>query len=55
VEATRVADSYAPLVSDGVEFTPAASAQYWPDETLFVYFEINNPSTRNPAQKYSQT
>src|SRR5271165_226748 len=42
-EAAQVAESYAPLVSNGVEFTLAANAQYWPDETLFVYFEINNP------------
>jgi hypothetical protein len=42
-EGARVADSYIPLVSNGVEFTLAADAQYWPDETLFVYFEIYHP------------
>ncbi len=42
-ESTRITNSYTPLVSNGVEFTLAADAQYWPDETLFVYFEVYNP------------
>ena len=41
--AERVADSYTPLVSKGVEFTPAANTDFFRDDTLFAYFEINNP------------
>lgn len=41
--AERVADSYLPLVSKGVEFTPTASMEFFRDDTLFTYFEINNP------------
>jgi len=48
-EQTPVSDSYTPLVSNGVEFTPAASPQYWPDEMLFVYFETNNPKPSQSA------
>jgi len=42
-EAERVAESYTPLVSREAEFTPAASTDFFRDDTLFVYFEINNP------------
>jgi hypothetical protein len=41
--AAQVADSYTPLISNGVEFAPLANTQFWPDETLFAYFEINDP------------
>ena len=43
-QGTRVADSYTPLVSNGVEFTPAANPQYWPDQMLFAYFEVDKPT-----------
>jgi hypothetical protein len=43
-EATeRVADSYTALVSKGVEFTPAANTDFFREDRLFAYFEINNP------------
>jgi hypothetical protein len=42
-EPAQVTESYTPLISKGVEFTPTANAQFWPDDTLFVYLEINNP------------
>jgi VWFA-related protein len=42
-EAAAVAESYPPLISKGVEFTPTANAQFWPTDTLFTYFEINDP------------
>jgi hypothetical protein len=51
LEVTPVADSYTPLVSNGVEFTPAASPQYWPDEMLFIYFESNNPKSSESGAK----
>ena len=41
--AAQVADSYTALLSKGVEFTPAAGTQFWPEEMLFVYFEIYDP------------
>lgn len=41
--AERVAESYKPLVSRELEFTPAASTDFFRDDTLFVYFEINDP------------
>jgi hypothetical protein len=41
--AQQVYESYTPLISKGVEFTPAGSAQFWPSDTLFAYFEINDP------------
>lgn len=39
----RLADSYAPLVSKGVEFTPATNTDFFRDDTLFAYFEIADP------------
>jgi VWFA-related protein len=43
-EATaRVAKSYAPLTSKGVEFTPTANPQFWSSDMLFAYFEVNDP------------
>ena len=41
--AERVADSYAPLTSKGVEFTPTSGTDFFRDDTLFAYFEINSP------------
>ncbi len=41
--AQQVSGSYSPLASKGVEFTPTANPQYWPSDTLFAYFEINDP------------
>ncbi len=35
--------SYAPLISKNVEFIPASKAQFWPTDTLFAYFEIDDP------------
>lgn len=51
VEGTGVADSYTPFVSNGVEFTPAANTQFWPDEMLYVYFEINKTSAAESGTK----
>jgi hypothetical protein len=47
----RVAVSYAPLVSNGVEFTAAANPQYWPDQMLFAYFEVNKPTVEASGAK----
>ncbi len=41
--AAQVAKSYTPLVSKGVEFTPTPNPQFWSSDTLFAYFEINDP------------
>lgn len=41
--AAQVERSYTPLISKGVEFTPTPNPQFWPGDTLFAYFEINNP------------
>ena len=41
--AVYVAESYTPLVSKGVEFTPTANTEFRKDETLVAYFEINDP------------
>jgi VWFA-related protein len=41
--AAQVAKSYTPLISKGVEFTPTPNPQFWPNDTLFAYFEINDP------------
>jgi hypothetical protein len=35
--------NYVPLLSKGVEVTPTADTQFWPDDTLFAYFEVNDP------------
>lgn len=43
-ETERVADSYAPLVSKGVEFTPTSTTDFFRDNTLFAYFEITDPT-----------
>jgi len=40
----RVAGSYTPLVSKGVEFIPTANTEFFREDTLFAYFEINNPA-----------
>jgi hypothetical protein len=42
-EAAAVDENYPPLISKGVEFTPTANAEFWPSDTLFTYFEINDP------------
>jgi VWFA-related protein len=43
-EATaRVAKSYTPLTSKGVEFTPTANPQFLSSDMLFAYFEVNDP------------
>ncbi len=39
----QVSGSYTPLLSKGVEIMPTADAQFWPDDTLYAYFEINDP------------
>lgn len=39
----QVSGSYAPLLSKGVEITPTADPQFWPEDTLYAYFEINDP------------
>jgi hypothetical protein len=51
-ETDRVADSYPPLVSKGVEFTPTANTDFFRDNTLFAYFEITDPiAAGQPASK----
>jgi hypothetical protein len=42
-EEERLAESYEPLVSKEVELTPTATTDFFPDDTLFAYFEINSP------------
>jgi VWFA-related protein len=42
-EATEVSKSYTALISKGVEFTPTPNPQFWSTDTLFSYFEINDP------------
>jgi VWFA-related protein len=39
----QVAESSTPLISKDVEYTPTANMQFWPNDTLFVYLEINDP------------
>jgi hypothetical protein len=39
----QFSESYTPLVSKGVEYTPTANARFWPGDTLFTYFEILAP------------
>jgi len=41
--AVQLAKSYTPLISKGVEFTPTPNPQFWSSDTLFAYFEINDP------------
>jgi VWFA-related protein len=41
--AAQVAKSYTPLISKGVEFTPTPNPLFWSSDTLFAYFEINDP------------
>lgn len=41
--AAQVAKSYTPLISKGVEFTPTPNPEFWSNDTLFAYFEINDP------------
>jgi VWFA-related protein len=41
--AAQVAKSYTPLISKGVEFTPTPNPQFRPSDTMFAYFEINEP------------
>ncbi len=38
-----MAESSTPLISKDVEYTPTANMQFWPNDTLFVYLEINDP------------
>ena len=49
--ADRVAESYAPLVSKGVEFTPTSGIDFFRDDTLFVYFEIAGPVAAAPSSE----
>ena len=55
VEATEtspVAESYTPLISKGVEFTPTANTNFRQDETLFTYFEIyDSQKAGSPGEK----
>jgi hypothetical protein len=39
----QFSESYTPLVSKGVEYTPTGNLRFWPGDTLFVYFEIRDP------------
>jgi len=49
-EATEpVAESYTPLISKGVEFTPTPGTAFFRDDTLFVYFEIAGPVATAPS------
>jgi VWFA-related protein len=41
----QMAESYAPLISKEVEYTPTAITNFSQDEMLFAYFEINDPRT----------
>jgi len=41
--AQQVANSYTPLTSKGVEFSPTANPQFWSSDMLFAFFEINDP------------
>ncbi len=47
--AAQVANSYTALISKGVEYSPTASTQFWPEDTLFAYFEINEPLAAGTA------
>jgi hypothetical protein len=40
--------SYTPLVSKGVEYTPAANPRFWPGDTLYAYFDILDPLVGRP-------
>jgi len=40
--AAQVVETYTPLVSKGVEFTPTANTEFRKDETLVAYFEVND-------------
>lgn len=53
--AEQVADRYSPLVSKGVEFTPAVDTGFFRGDMLFAYFEINDPlaSTRPGAKIFA--
>jgi VWFA-related protein len=42
-DSVQAAESYTPLVSKGVEFTPTANTEFRRDETLVAFFEINVP------------
>src|SRR5208283_1923909 len=39
-------ESYTPLVSKGVEFTPTAQTRFHKNETLYAYFEVYDPFAR---------
>jgi VWFA-related protein len=41
--AAQVANSYTPLISKGVEFTPTPNPRFLSSDMLFAYFEINDP------------
>jgi VWFA-related protein len=41
----QVLENYTPLVSKGVEFTPAADTRFSQSETLYAYFEVYDPLT----------
>jgi VWFA-related protein len=41
--AKQVVDSYTPMISKDVEFMPTTNVQFFQDDTLFTYFEINDP------------
>jgi hypothetical protein len=42
--ADPVAGNYTPLISKGVEFAPSPTTEFFRDETVYVYFEISDPS-----------
>jgi VWFA-related protein len=39
----QIFETYTPLISKGVEFTPAADTQFGQSEILYAYFEIYDP------------
>ena len=42
-ESSQVLENYTPLVSKGIEFTPAADTRFSQSETLYAYFEVYDP------------
>jgi len=47
----KMAGSYVPLTSRGVEFTPAANPSFKSNEMLYAYFEIFDPQISTQAPK----
>jgi VWFA-related protein len=53
-DSERAAESYMPLVSKGVEFTPTANTEFRKDETLVAFFEINEPPEELNTKVHAQ-